>query len=445
MFNKIRNLIRRFFRKSSTLNRQSLNVPSLIVIVLVDIFILANVFFGLNDISSWHLSPAQAYPCYSEWQTYRESQDAGKDYGILRQSIVPSDSISDYGTASNTVQVPIVGNPPNPTSIRDRYQRNQINHLGQVSAQCLEYAGLQDALRTPENRKSVGSIDSKLEKISQLEQTNRNIRAQYDSTLLEKVAGQPRSQSINTLSAEQAKQKTDTNSATITQLKQDITELKQTLLAQPVVQTLLVYLKNPTTFETIAAQYRHASFWYPSIQLGFQALFLLPLILISYAIHRFALRKNYGLVALITWHLLIIATIPALLKVFEFLQVGVFFQWIATAIGKIFGNLLFLVSYSQIVVIPLVGFGLIKLIQRFGKRTVNAQTQAADRIAQSRCLRCAKKIGPHDSHCAHCGYQQYAECPNCHAMTHRQMPHCTHCGSLTQFDPELRDPELHSN
>ena len=442
MFNKIRNLIRRFFRKSSTLNRQSLNVPSLIVIVLVDIFILANVFFGLNDISNWHLSPAQAYPCYSEWQTYRESPEAGKDYAIVRQSIVPSDSISGYRTDSNRIEVPIAGNPPNPARLRDRYERNQINHLGQVSAQCIEYAGLQDALRTPENRKTVGSIDSKLEKISQLEQTNRNIRAQYDSTLLEKVAGQPRSQSINTLSAEQAKQKTDSNSTAISQLKQDITELKQTLLAQPVVQTLLVYLKNPATFDTIASQYRHASFWYPSIQLGFQTLFLLPLILISYAIHRFALRKNYGLVALITWHLLIIATIPALLKVFEFLQVGVLFQWIATTIGKIFGNLLFLVYYSQIVLIPLVGFGLIKLIQRLSKRSANAQTQAANRIAQSRCLRCAKKIGPHDAHCAHCGYQQYAECPSCHAMTHRQMPHCTHCGSLTQFDPELRDPEL---
>ncbi len=442
MFNKIRNLIRRFFRKSSTLNRQSLNVPSLIVIVLVDIFILANVFFGLNDISNWHLSPAQAYPCYSQWQTYRESPEAGKDYAMVSQSIVPSDSISDYGTDLNKIEVPIAGNSPNSDSIRDRYQRNQINHLGQVSAQCIEYAGLQDALRTPENRKTVGSIDSKLEKISQLEQTNRNIRAQYDSTLLEKVAGQPRSQSINTLSAEQAKQKTDSNSTAISQLKQDITELKQTLLAQPVVQTLLVYLKNSATFDTIAAQYRHASFWYPSIQLGFQTLFLLPLILISYAIHRFALRKNYGLVALITWHLLIIATIPALLKVFEFLQVGVLFQWIATVIGKIFGNLLFLVSYSQIVLIPLVGFGLIKLIQRLSKRGANAQTQAANRIAQSRCLRCAKKIGPHDAHCAHCGYQQYAECPSCHAMTHRQMPHCTHCGSLTQFDPELRDSEL---
>ena len=439
MLNKIRNLIQRFFRKSSTLNRQSLNVPSLIVIVFVDIFILANVFFGLNDISNWHLSPDQAYPCYNEWQTYRGSQDSGKDYAMVSRSIVPSNSsISDYRTTYNRTDPPPV-NSSDPTSIRDSYQRNQINHIGQVSPQCLDYGGLKDALRTPENLKTVASIDTKLQKISQLEQTNRNIRAQYDSTLLEKVAGQPRSQSINTISAEQAKQKTDTNSATISQLKQEITELKQTLLAQPVVQTLLIYLKNPATFETIAEQYRHASFWYPSIQLAFQALFLSPLILISYAIHRFALRKNYGLVALITWHLLIIATIPALLKLFEFLQVGVLFQWIATAIGKIFGNLLFLVSYSQIVLIPLVGFGLIKLIQRLSQRRAKGQTDATNRIAQSRCLRCATKIGPNDAYCAHCGYQQYEKCPSCHVVTHRQMPHCTHCGSLTQFDPELHE------
>ena len=286
MFNKIRNLIRRFFRKSSTLNRQSLNVPSLIVIVFVDIFILANIFFGLNDISNWYLSPAQANPCYNQWQTYRESQNAGKDYDIVSQSISRiNPSISEYRTTYNRTEPPVPTNSSDPSSIRDSYQRNQINHIGQLSPQCLDYAIVQDALRTPANQKAVISIATKLQKISGLEQANRNIRDQYDSTLLEKVAGQPRNQSINTISAEQAKQKTDANTVTINQIKQDITESKKTLLAQPVAQTLLAYLNDPAKFETIAAQYRHDSFWFPSIQLAFQALFLLPLILISYAIH----------------------------------------------------------------------------------------------------------------------------------------------------------------
>jgi hypothetical protein len=428
MFNKLRRLIQRFFRKSSTLNRQSLNVPSLIVIVFVDIFILTNVFFGLNDISNWHLSPNYAYPCYTEWQNYRESKELGKDYEMLRRSIT-RESIDRYAP------------PPirEGATIRSDYQKAEVGHLGKVAPQCLAYAGLQDAVRSPENIGTIVAIDNKLTAIGRLEDSNRSIRNQYDSTLLEKVAGQPRNQSINNLSAEQAKQKTDANTAEISKLKQEVTNLKQTLLAQPPAQAYLTQLQSPEAFGTIEQGYRHAAFWYPSIQLGFQSLFLLPLIAIAYAIHRFALRKNYGLVALISWHLLIIATIPALLKVFEFLQVGVLFQWIATTIGRILGGLLFLVSYVQIALIPLVGFGLIKVIQRLSKSSGNAQTQAANRIAQSRCLRCAKKVRDGDAHCAHCGYQQYADCPSCHAMTHRQMPHCTHCGVATGFDVNLSD------
>jgi hypothetical protein len=422
MFNKLRRLINRFFRKSSTLNRQSLNVPSLIVIVFVDIFILANVFFGLNDISNWHLGPNQAYPCYNEWQSYRDNKTPGKDYEIIRQAITP-DSISDGG----------------PQNFRSQYQKRTIGHLGQVAPQCLDYAGLKDAVRSPESLSTKIEIDNRLMAIGRLESSNQTIRSQYDSTLLERVAGQPRSQSINNLSAEQAKQKIDANTAEINKLKQEVTNLKQTLLAQPPAQALLAQLQNPEAFSPIEQGYRHAAFWYPSIQLGFQALFLLPLMAIAYAIHRFAVRKNYGLVALISWHLLIIATIPALLKVFEFLQVGVLFQWIATTIGRILGGLLFLVSYVQIALIPLVGFGLIKLIQRLSKSSGNAQTQAANRIALSRCLRCAKKVREGDAHCAHCGYQQYDDCPSCHAMTHRQMPHCTHCGGVTGFDVNLSD------
>jgi hypothetical protein len=430
MFTKLRRLIQRFFRKSSTLNRQSLNVPSLIVIVLVDIFILANVFFGLNDISNWHLAPGQAYPCYNEWQSYRESKAGGKDYEMLR-GLMTSQPVL------NSAEPTFVPNfQPN---FRTAYQRQQVGHLGQVAPQCLDYAGLKDAVRSPENLSTTIQIDNRLTAIGQLESKNQTIRSQYDSTLLEKVAGQPRSQSINNLSAEQAKQKIDANTAEINKLKQEVANLKQTLLAQPPAQALLAQLQNPEAFGTIEKGYANAAFWYPTIQMGFQALFLLPLMAIAYAMHRFAVRKNYGLVALISWHLLIIATIPALHKLFELLQVGALFQWIVTIIGRTFGGLLFLVSYIQIALIPLVGFGLIKVIQRLSKSSGNAQTQAANRIAQSRCLRCAKKVREGDAHCAHCGYQQYADCPSCHAMTHRQMPHCTHCGVATGFDVNLSD------
>jgi hypothetical protein len=425
-------LWQRFFRKSRMVNSQQvLNIPSLIVLVIVDIFILVNVFFGLNDISSWHLSPYEAYPCYSEWQTYRTDSTAGKDYEMLRRNVFDRFGSGLRSFPTDVSQIPQSPIPPQSEIItfRQTYERTGFNRQGRVDQRCLDYAGLKDAIRTSENFQTINTIDGRLERITRLETDNRKIRDQYDSTLLEKVAGQPRNQSINNVSADEAKRKLDANTTEIKQRKQEVTALKQGLLAQPAAQTYLSQLQNADAFNPISQGYKQARFWYPSIKLGLQSLFLVPLIAIAYAIHRFALRKNYGLVALLSWHLLIIALIPALLKVFEFLQVGAIVQWISETVWRLFGGLLFLVSYLQIALIPMAGFLLIKLFQRFSKASIQPQRQAAMRILQSRCLNCGNHIRPDDAHCAHCGYQQYTECPNCHAMTHRHMPHCTHCGN----------------
>ncbi|MBE9028246.1 zinc ribbon domain-containing protein [filamentous cyanobacterium LEGE 11480] len=420
MLKKLQRLLQRFFRKSRTLNHQVLNAPSICVLILVDIFILVNVFFGLNDISSWHLSPGQAYPCYAEWRDYRANEKPGKDYEFIRSAM-----------RDRAFRKPTLINQ------RANYQDSTKGHLGQVSTACLDYADLEDAVRTSENVKTIEAIDTKLDEIATIEANSRKIRKQYDSTLLEKAAGQSRQKSINQVGADAAKQKLAANTVSINRLKQEITGLKQQVLARPEVVQFLGQVQNQSAFATIEAGYQHARFWYPSIQLLLQALFLVPLIVISYGIHRFALRKNYGLVALLSWHLLIISLIPTFFKIFEFLQVGALFQWVFETISTLFGGLLFLVSYVQIGLIPLAGFLLIKLIQRVSKSGGNPRAQAANRIMQSRCLRCAKKVRPEDAHCSHCGYRQYDECPSCQAMTHRHMPHCTHCGAETQFNPKL--------
>ena len=172
--------------------------------------------------------------------------------------------------------------------------------------------------------------------------------------------------------------------------------------------------------------YKDASFWYPSIQLVFQAIFLLPLILIALLVNNFSQRKGYGLIALISWHLLVIFFIPFILKVFEFLQIGVIFQFFFDIISSLFGGLVFLISYVYILLIPLVGFGMIKFFQTV---VFNPKVQAVNRIQKSKCIRCAKKIRPQDSHCPHCGYYQYVECHNCHNLTYKELPYCHHCGA----------------
>ncbi|MCP2726875.1 hypothetical protein [Limnofasciculus baicalensis] len=405
MLTQIRRLLSQFFSKSRTINNEPINKVSLIVIILIDIFILVNVFTGLNDISRWHIDPSQAYPCYSEWENYQKETSKDKDYEILRLSL-----------PSNTV---------NPIKFRQTYQQAEIGHLGKVSQTCLTYADYKDKIKNAENQNTIKTIDQKNAEISKLAQRNQTIKAQYDSTLLEKIAGQPRDRSINEVGAEKAKQESDQNSSKIVTLKQDISTLKTELIAKQESINLIAFLKNNDKFSDVEKGYQEASFWYPSIQLAFQCLFLLPLILISLSLHNFAQRKGYGLISLMSWHLLVIFFIPLILKTFEFLQVGAIFQFVFDIISVVFGGLLFLISYAYILLIPLVGFG---IIQFFQKVVFNSKIQAASRVQKSRCINCAKKIRHHDSYCPHCGYYQYLECSNCHSLTYKHLPYCKECG-----------------
>ncbi|WP_339376848.1 hypothetical protein [Nostoc sp. 106C] len=354
-----------------------------------------------------YISPAQAYPCYSEWQNYRTKTTKDKDYEIVSLAL-PSN----------------INNRP---SSQETYQQVQTGHLGKVAPICLQYADSKDKVKNSENQQTVKSIEQKQAKISTLEQANRNIHAQYDSTLLEKIAGQPREQSINQVAAEKAKENLEKNNSQISTLKNEISNLKSGLVSKPESVSFLTFIKDENKFSEVEKGYKQASFWYPSIQLGFQSLFLMPLILIAFSVHNFAQCRRYGLISLISWHLLIIFFIPLILKIFEFLQIGVIFQFLFDIISAIFGGLLFLISYIYILLIPLVGFGIIKFFQQF---VFNAKLQAAKRVQNSCCVKCAKRIRQQDNYCPHCGYYQYMECENCHELTYKHLPYCKHCGDF---------------
>ncbi|MEH2282764.1 MAG: hypothetical protein V7K90_15775 [Nostoc sp.] len=406
MFARIRRLLSQFFSKSRTINNEPLNKVSLIVIIIIDIFILINVFTGLDDISRWHISPTEAYPCYSEWQNYQKKTTKDKDYEIVRLSL---------SSESN-----------NKFSFQQNYQQAEAGHLGKVSKTCLQYADYKDKINNPEKQQIVKNIDREQAKISRFEQANDTIKSQYDSTLLEKIAGQGREQSINQVSAEKAKQALEENNRQISTLKAEISTLKNELLTKPESISFLAFLKDNNRFQEVDKGYQQASFWYPSIQLAFQSLFLLPLILIALSVHKFAQRRGYGLVSLISWHLLVIFFIPLIVKIFEFLQIGAIFKFLFDIVSAIFGGLLFLINYVYILLIPVIGFGIIQFFQKF---VFNAKVQAASRVQKSRCVNCAKKIRHLDTYCPHCGYYQYIECQNCHNLTYKHLSYCNHCGT----------------
>ena len=140
MLAQIRRLLNQFFRRTRTINNEPLNKVSLIVIILIDIFILFNVFAGLDNISRWHMSPSQAYPCYSEWESYRKQAPKDKDFDIIQRSLPPN-----------------TNNQPN---VQKFYQQTEEGHLGKVSSTCLKYAGLKDKVNNTANQQTIKTIES---------------------------------------------------------------------------------------------------------------------------------------------------------------------------------------------------------------------------------------------------------------------------------------------
>ena len=405
MLSRIYRFIGSFFKKTRTIDNEPLNKVSLIVIILIDIFILVNVFSGLNDISQWYLSPSKTYPCYSQWHNYLYQNTFDKDYRIIRSTI----------TAVRY----------NSRDFEEEYQKKSENHLGKVNNICLNYAKLKDNIRNSDNKIVIDSIDSQSKEIEQIEEANQKIRSEYDSTLLEQIAGQARENSINSIPAVQAKQELEINNKKIDQVKTNIVELKQQLLSQLETTKFITFLGNQDQFKIVEKNYDRASFWYSTIQLGFQCLFLLPLIFVASWVHHLAQQKRWGLISLITWHLLVIFFIPLIFKLFEFLHIGIILRTISDFLKAIFLDLLFLVHYVYILIVPLVGFGIIKFLQKI---VFNTKIQASKRVQKSLCVKCAKKIRKVDSYCPHCGYYQYIECSNCHQLTYKDLPYCNQCG-----------------
>ncbi|AFZ47321.1 hypothetical protein Cyast_1356 [Cyanobacterium stanieri PCC 7202] len=413
MWRKIKRFIRTFFRKSRRIDDEPINKVSLILIIIMDIFILSNVFMGLNDIGNWYISPSQSHPCYSPWQSYRNDTNENKQYAVLTENRY------DYRY-----------NPD--LTLRENYQNIDDDHLGSVSSICYRYASSFDAVQIPEFTTRVNDISSKESAIASVEAENRTIRQQYDSTLLEEIAGQPEDLSINQVRAQEARQTLEENNARIATLNDEIATLKEEIFALPAVQEFFSLLDSDSEFNSLENSFDRASFWYPSIQIIFQVLFLAPLIAIAAWLHLKADNEGNGQLALITWHLLVIFSIPLIIKIFQFLQVGALLSIVVDIVAVLFTGLLFVIAYLYIFIIPLITFALVKLTQ---KVIFNTKNQASKRIEQSKCLRCAKKLPPNSLYCPHCGYYQYQECHNCGDLTYKHLGYCINCGA-SQEQPQ---------
>jgi hypothetical protein len=403
MLAQMKHLLRQLLRKSTYLRYEPINKVSIIILILVDIFVLFNVFSGLDSIAQWPLNPTETFPCFTAYERYQTSPQKGTFAlnaatveGLLEEFNLPSSEI------------------------------NRPSRLGRPSHLCADITRLTTAIKSDANLHRLKTeIDQERRGVTQLEQEIQTLQRQYDSTLLEKIAGQAPQKSINKVPATEIKENIDQNNLKIKEKENKVQAIQSQLLKKDVLKQYLEQLNSTTKYQLVKNAYASAEFWHPNQQFLLQVLFLLPLILLAYAVHRAATQRNKDLLALLAWHLLLIFCIPFLIKLFEFLQFGNLVGIVIEGLTTLLGGLLFLGSYLFILIIPLFGFGLIKFLQRF---VFNPKVQARNRIQKIRCINCNFKLGQGDSFCANCGFNQFIPCPQCDQPTYKFTRFCKHCG-----------------
>jgi len=393
ILNKVKGLLTNAYAKTVKISEtESLNKVSLGFIILIDIFIFINIFSGLQFAANIIPANYEIYPCKS-------------DFYISNTTNIYKDNI--YKANRNTL---------------DFKPRTSNNLPYKIAPICLEY---QDKFNNLRNQ-----LAPSYQKINQLgndiniknSETNK-LKQQYDSALLEKIADQKKENSINDKSADEIKTRIDQLDKDNQDINSEITKAQNSIADNQLFRDFINFVRDKQ-FE-VNKDFNDIYFWYEVQVLVAQIIFLLPIILVTLLLHRFSIKKEWNLLGLIFWHIFLITLIPVIYQIFNFIQFGLIFGLIFGAISQIFSGFLIFGTYGLIIIIPLVGFGLIKITQKF---VFNEKIQAQNRIQKMKCIHCSRKLRIGDNFCPFCGTDQFQNCTNCNKQTYKYQKHCKHCG-----------------
>jgi predicted RNA-binding Zn-ribbon protein involved in translation (DUF1610 family) len=394
---KVTKLFSLFYTKTFKISEQEpLNKLSLVFVIFIDIFVFINVLAGLQYATSMVPSPTDIYPCQYLFQDINfNTNNSSKVYYFNRNPIY--------------------------------YSKDTQNKLPyQIDPICVQTQDKFNPIRT-EAKKVYDSVYGLQSGINTRDNKINKLKNEYDSALLEKIASQKKENSINLKSADEIKLEIDTLTQNNSTDKTEIDNLQNKFAEQESVKDYFKFIDNNK--EKLDNNRSNSSFWYEWQIFLAQVLFLIPLVAIALFWHRFSLRKEWGFQALISWNLFLVFLIPVIFQVLAFVQFGYVFSFIIEIIGAIFSGFLVFGVYGLIVIIPLIGIGILKFLQRF---VFNDKVQAAKRIQKMKCVHCARKLRLDDKFCPFCGTDQLQKCNTCDMQTYNHLKYCKNCGSKTE-------------
>lgn len=280
-----------FSRLRSIGNNEPLSGLSFVIIIFLDIFVLFALFQGLSDQTASFTTPSDIIPynCQTiaiDTENYDKSQ---KIEQILSQarSYQYDSSYSSYNYASSAG-----------------------NHPKDLHPDCLKIEELFTKMRADADfYKLLDARDQIINKRSSVESDMSSLKASYDTVLLEKIANQPKSQSISETSAGTIKQDLQKRTEELGKLLVEEKANMALIEGNTSLQGILTYL-SPEIAKTLRTTLASLEFYYPLKRLAVELLFLIPLFLIVLYWNGHSIRRENGAQSLVSSHLLVVIFIP---------------------------------------------------------------------------------------------------------------------------------------
>jgi len=398
------NFIKRTLAFKNSLTRfneeEPLSKLSLIIVILLDIFLLSVVFYGLEA----HTSQLRTDQEYFPWE--------------CRQVLI-EDQWSDANKLDRLQNI-VLNDYNNYLRLDSFFDEDKISKM---HPDCREY--FQSVKKIAKNQKiknmfiSRQSLQLKLSAWRKEHKTGKDV---YDTQLLEKIADN------NSKPGESVTGSMQGISREYERINAELAALSSTISKQQLVKDFFEKFgpSNSSKREDLISDLKHYKLSYAFREFFWQLLFLLPIFGAALLWYIRSTNKKFATQTLFSSHLLTIASIPILLKIVELvldLIPNTFFRVLFDLLENL--HIIALWHYFLILISLLVAILLVYFIQR---KFFNKQRIYEKRLMAGKCCFCGKKLPAENRHCPFCGKNQMRQCSHCKSDTFVGGTFCVNCG-----------------
>ncbi len=389
-------------------SREPLSKLSLVVIIALDFFILIVLFNGLSDHTEQLTAPYEYVP-YECRDVYVNNDWTESDRLDELQPLV----LSGYENIS--------------------YRYKGVLDQADTTIMHPTCAELYNAIKSIADNDALKAlfVERKLLQ-NQRSEINRELssnRSTYNTSLLEDIAERrARDEGLSAISS-RSRQLSDSQNA----VQEEIDKLDHKLNTAAPISTLWKAIsRDPKTREALIADYKHYQYWYVLKKLLWQMLFMLPLFFAFYFWSSHSVKRQRTIQTLIASHLLVVSTIPIILKVSELVLDLIphhFFKKLFELLEKL--HLIAIWHYLIILATVAAALFVIYLIQ---KKLFNQHRIYQRRLMKGLCYACGLQLHANTEYCSFCGEHQMKTCSSCNGTTPAKADFCTKCGEHQSSD-----------